>query len=87
MTVANRFRTPVVGVRTVRLLVSIAIPSPEKKVLESIVLHGVLHAPESQEFLISISCLTVRGLNVKFDRISSVIIRQHGVERIVKRVD
>lgn len=87
VTVMNRYRMSADGVRTVHLLIGIAIPNAEKKDLKGVVLHGVLHTPVSQESLILVSCLIERGKNVRCDGVGAVIIGQNGVERKAKRVD
>lgn len=55
--------------------------------MKNVGLNSVLHTLESKEFLISVPCLTERGLKVKFSNVSSVIPGQHSVEGTAKRVN
>lgn len=86
VTVANRYRTLVIGVGTMHL--QMRVPDESNKVLiKNVVFNVVLHAPKSKEFFISVPCLTEIGLKVKFDLFHAVNTGKHSIEGIAKRVD
>lgn len=72
--VANRYKMPVFSIGTVRL--RLRLPNNESNgliLVKNVILHGVLHAPESTESLISIMCLTERGLKVTFNEVGAIL--------------